>query len=453
MRHIASVDVGTTNIKINLFDSKLSVIDTVIIKHQRNRIEGQVFEMDFEEIWQNFLIGLRTLIQNNHCQSVEIILTTAMHSVQLMDEDYNLQGGLITWADRRGATALESMPVAQRKQQYYRTGTPIHSMNPYIKLLNVYTRGAKIGSLKDIMFYRLTGEWAIDVSNASSSGLFNIERLDWDEASLNQLAVEPHHLPKIKPIDYSLPVIDHWLNIDASVIIGTSDGISSNYVFNNLDKIAVLSIGTSHAVRVVYNQPMFNDKYQNFSYVIDASHHLVGLPSNNGADVLAWIVDIFNSSYEELNDLASHRPMTQSIFLPFLNGERAPIWQDEATATLFQLSRTSTRASIIYSMILGMLFNIKHNVLHLKDLVDFEAIGLVGGVTNLSNFPQLIADVLGYKLYLPKLKNAETLGSINVSKHNISVTDYVIIEPNDTHNKQLNELFKQYQAVSLGKES
>lgn len=450
MEHIASVDIGTTNIKINLFNQSLSVTDTVVIKHQNNRIQDQIFEMDFEEVWHNVSVGLNRLIQRNQCQSLEIILTTAMHSVQLMDDEYNLQGNVLTWADRRGVAALENMSSDQREKQYYRTGTPLHSMNPYVKLLNVYTKGSKIGSLKDLLFYRLTGEWAIDVNNASGSGLFNIEKFVWDEESLSQLGIEQQHLPMIKSINYSLPVTDNLLDIEARVIIGTSDGISSNYVFNNLSKLAVLSIGTSHAVRVVHNQPILNYDYQNFSYVIDDVHHLIGLPSNNGADVLSWIIKFFNTSYEELNEIVINRPETPSIFLPFLNGERAPLWQDDATASLYHLSRTSTRESIIYAMILGMLFNIKQNVVHLSELVKFEAIGLVGGITNLNDFPQLIADVLNYPLYVPKMKNAETLGSINVCKNIIARQDYTVIKPDEAKSKEFTRLYDNYQ-VALDK--
>ena len=404
--------------------------------------DDTVFEMDFEEIWENVLDGIKHLIIVNEVEQLEIILTTAMHSVQLINEDGTLSGAVLTWADTRGAEIIKKQSDETLTIQYNRTGTPIHSMNPYFKLLSVYEKGKRVGSLKDLLFYRLTGEWVLDVSNAASSGLLNLESLTWDDLSLSEIGLEVNLLPRIEPVDYTVRAFPTLFDAKVSVTIGTSDGISSNYVFNDLEDIAVLSIGTSHAVRVINKEPQLNYQYQNFAYNIKEGQYLIGLPSNNGADVLSWTNKVFNSSFEELNLVAAKRPHTESIFVPYLNGERAPIWNEAATGNLFDITRVSSRESVLYSIILGMIFNIKHNVSVLEELTDFKAIGLVGGVTELDAFPQLISDILGYKLYIPVMKNAETLGSIAVVKDIELPREYRIVEPR--FGQSYDALFKKY---------
>ena len=404
--------------------------------------DDTIFEMDFEEIWDNVLDGIKHLIIVNEVEQLEIILTTAMHSVQLINEDGTLSGAVLTWADTRGAEIIEQQSEEALTIQYNRTGTPIHSMNPYFKLMSVYEKGKRIGSLKDLLFYRLTGEWVIDISNASSSGLLNLESLTWDAISLADIGLETSELPRIEAVDYNAKAMDTLFKAEVSVTIGTSDGISSNYVFSDLDDVAVLSIGTSHAVRVINKQPQLNNLYQNFAYHIKKDQYLIGLPSNNGADVLSWTNKIFNSSFDELNRIAAQRPQTESVFVPYLNGERAPIWDEGATGNLFALTRVSSRESVLFSIILGMIFNIKHNVSALEEIADFSEIGLVGGVTELDAFPQLIADILGYKLYIPTMKNAETLGSIAVVKDVDLPTEYRVIEPISQQN--FDEVYKKY---------
>ena len=440
--YIASVDIGTTNIKINLFNSDYQVVDMVKYPHLNINQDDTIFEMDFEEIWDNVLDGIKHLIIVNEVEQLEIILTTAMHSVQLINEDGTLSGGVLTWADTRGAEIIEQQSEEALTIQYNRTGTPIHSMNPYFKLMSVYEKGKRIGSLKDLLFYRLTGEWVIDISNASSSGLLNLESLTWDAISLADIGLETSELPRIEAVDYNAKAMDTLFKAEVSVTIGTSDGISSNYVFSDLDDVAVLSIGTSHAVRVINKQPQLNNLYQNFAYHIKKDQYLIGLPSNNGADVLSWTNKIFNSSFDELNRIAAQRPQTESVFVPYLNGERAPIWDEGATGNLFALTRVSSRESVLFSIILGMIFNIKHNVSALEEIADFSEIGLVGGVTELDAFPQLIADILGYKLYIPTMKNAETLGSIAVVKDVDLPTEYRVIEPISQQN--FDEVYKKY---------
>lgn len=447
--YIASIDIGTTNIKINLFDEKYQVIDVVKTSHVKIHKTDDRFEMDVEEIWENIKAGLHLLIERHLLSQLEVVLTTAMHSVQLMNADFTLKGGLIAWADKRGAAEIERFNEAELTAQYYRTGTPIHSMNPYFKLLALRKKqGDKqlVGSLKDVIFHRLTGEWAIDISNASSSGMFNLKKMTWDEQSLEHIGLTLQQLPQIKGTSYigkTQPDLFGW---EIPVYIGTSDGVSSNYVFKDLAQTAVLSVGTSHAVRVISPKVQLNKSCQNFAYAIDEKSYLIGLPSNNGADVLLWANRIFNSTFEELNQIALERPQTESVFIPYLNGERAPIWNEFATSSLSDLTRVSTRESVLFSIILGMIFNIKHNVQELAQMVEFDGIGLVGGVTALDAFPQLIADILGYKLYIPTMQNAETLGSIRVVKNESFPSDYQVIHPAD--DARYEKLFEKYlQAV------
>lgn len=449
--YIASIDVGTTNIKINLFDSDYQVIDVVKTSHLKIHHTDERFEMDLEEIWGNIVTGLKGLIQEHSLNKLEVVLTTAMHSVQLMNPDYSLKGGLIVWADKRGATAIERLDEQELAAQYYRTGTPIHSMNPYFKLLALKKEieaNQLIGSLKDIIFYRLTGEWAIDISNASSSGLLNLENMNWDAQSLNKVGISNKQLPQIKATSYIRNASVALFNLEMTVYIGTSDGVSSNYVFKDLAQTAVLSVGTSHAVRVISSNIQLNKTCQNFAYAIDETSYLIGLPSNNGADVLLWANKIFNSTFEELNQIVKKRPLTQSVFIPYLNGERAPIWNEFATSSLSDLTRVSTRESVLFAIVLGMIFNIKHNVRELSQMVEFDRIGLVGGVTELDAFPQLIADILGYKLFIPNMQNAETLGSIRVVKTDKFQSEYQVIQP--AENAHYDSLFEKYlQAVEV----
>lgn len=439
-----SIDVGTTNTKINLFNHNYQLIDTFKAGYQKINNQNDLHEMDFEEIWQIVKDGLRFLINQYEIEELEIILTTAMHSVQLLDQDFNLFGQTITWADRRGCELLPQLSKSEKERVYQRTGTPIHSMNPYVKLLSIHKSNMKIASIKDLLFYRLTGEWSIDLSNASSSGLLNLARLDWDQEILTQLGLSVEDLPKIRPVNYAVMTFHQSLQIPIKVVIGTSDGVSSNYIFNDLDHHAVLSIGTSHAVRVVADSPSTDTSLNNFSYAIDANHYLIGLASNNGADILAWACDIFKTDFNELNEMCINRPVDQVVFIPYINGERAPIWQDSATASLLNLTRNASRESILYAIILGMLFNIKVNVTHLGELVAFDKIGLVGGITQMTGLTQLIADVLNKDLYISQIENAETVGAIHLVHDMLPKGKYTVFQPNVAATKSLEALFAQY---------
>lgn len=444
--------------KMTLFDQQYQLIESQKFAHKHHLITDIIFELNLEEIWGNLIFGLEKWLADYKLTKVELILTTAMHSIQLLNQNMQLVGSLITWADNRGTNAIGKTPQIERENQYYQTGTPIHPMNPYFKLLELFDdslnddtrdkldKGLLVGSLKDVLYYRLTGDWVVDIGNASSSGLLDLKNLTWDSKSLHDIGLSIKQLPSIKPLTYSRQVNMPLLsNLEMTVILGTSDGVSSNFVFNDLPHTAVLSIGTSHAIRIIHHDVQLDYHTHNFCYAIDENQYLVGIPSNNGANIFSWANRIFNSTFDELNEIMKIRPAVSATFLPYLNGERGPIWDDRACASFTNLSRNDDRKSILFSLILGMIFNIKENVNALSDLVAFDSIGLVGGVTQLESFPQLLSDVLGIKLYLPKIENAETVGSIRATRQLSIVNDYRIVTPNMIVFHQFNEAYVNYQ--------
>ncbi|WP_161522340.1 FGGY family carbohydrate kinase [Caldibacillus thermoamylovorans] len=450
-RHFISIDVGTTNLKISVFSSEYVFLDKHHYSYTNIVVDECRYELDFAEIWQAIRDGIEELIVRNRIVQADIILTTAMHSVQLLEEDFRLTGPLLVWSDKRGAEFVQQSSMRSLERRYRISGTPNHSMNPFYKLKSLQNDldGKRIGSLKDVIFYQLTGKWATDRASAASSGLYDLSSHRWSEALLAELNVDSRQLPEIKKPDFCLNVREHLFPIlkEGKVYIGTTDGVSSNYAFSTLERTAVLSIGTSHAVRVVTDKPCLNFETQNFCYEITDGKYLVGYPSNNGGNVLAWILEAFQMDWDELNVLLKVQPATTGVFLPFINGERAPVWNDSLKAQLVHLDRRVNRKSLIYTMVCGVIFNIKHNVDNLSQLFPFERIGLVGGVTKSKEMCQLIADILGYEVFVPKTPQAETLGSLALVKGIKGETDFTTYTPKQSFTKEYEQylqVFQQY---------
>lgn len=443
-----SIDIGTTNLKMSLFDEDYKQIDAIHYSYQDLVIDTIKYELNLKEILDAVKDGLNLLINKYQITDLEIFLTTAMHSIQLLNSDMSLIGHTITWADRRGADLVLERSEIERNLQYTTTGTPNHSMNPFYKLLALKEQlpAHKIGSIKDILFYYLTGQWFIDVASASSSGLYSLKEFTWDNILLTELNITMNQLPEIELPTYAADLCLDLSDLlqQAKVYLGTSDGVSSNYAFANLTNAAVLSLGTSHAVRVVTEQAKTDEKTQNFCYQIDANHFLIGYPSNNGANVLRWISEIFNISLEAINEIIEARPAIEGIFFPFINGERSPIWDDYITASFSNIQRESNRESVIYTMVCGMVFNIRQNIELLHRKHAFNRIGIVGGAIKQRALIQLIADALNMQVDVPTTLQAETLGTINLVKNIQIETNYEQNQPNIKQITILDKYFREY---------
>lgn len=432
-KHFISIDVGTTNLKISLFSPEYEFVDKFHYSYQNVSVDAVRYELDFAEIWLAIRNGIEALIDRNGISCAEIILTTAMHSIQLLDEDFQLSGPLLVWSDKRGADIVEQSSISELERKYLITGTPNHSMNPFYKLKSLQNELTDkfIGSLKDLIFYHLTGKWTIDVASAASTGLYDLSHHSWSKELLFELNVSEKQLPEIERPDFSVEIRENLFPTlkEGKVYIGTTDGVSSNYAFNAVDRIAVLSIGTSHAVRVVTDSACLNFATQNFCYEITDGKYLVGYPSNNGGNVISWILDTFQMSWDELNSILKERPTTKGVFLPFINGERAPVWDDQINAHLAHFDRSVNREALVFTMVSGVIFNIKHNVENLYELFPFEKIGLVGGITRSREMCQFIADVLGFEVLVPETPQAETLGSIALVKGTKGETQFSTYTP------------------------
>ena len=140
-----------------------------------------------------------------------IALSTVMHSFAGLDEEHEPLMDMQTWADSRSADIVRELRKDKNLCQrfYDRTGCPIHACYPLAKVLwlrrnhaEMFARMHYVGSLKDYLFQKITGEWVIDHSTASSSGMYNEQIMDWDEEILSFAGLSRAMMPKTVSTTY-----------------------------------------------------------------------------------------------------------------------------------------------------------------------------------------------------------------------------------------------------------
>ncbi|MBD3948578.1 hypothetical protein I4Q36_08635 [Tuanshanicoccus lijuaniae] len=444
--HTISIDVGTTNLKLSRFNQQLQFEKEWIHRYSKIQSDESRYELNWNELRDALLKGIRKLMPET---PYRIVLTTAMHSILLRDDKHQDVTEIITWADKRGHKELLQFDNAFKEKLYLETGTPIHSMNPFYKLSygakqSYWDSVTKVYSIKDLIFELLTGEWWIDVSNASSYGIYDNKKGQWSERALNSLRLKIEQLPKVKACDSSAPIL-YNLNLGQGIVVlGTSDGVSSNYAYRSLSNYAVLSFGTSHAVRILTNKNVVSLKSMNFSYKIDETNYLVGFPSNNAGNVLDWICKVYQTNFEELEQIALTGYPLKLVFLPFLNGERAPLWTEGEVSRLIGLERFHTRENILFAMLCGLFYNVRNNVENLQALHHFNGIALTGGLIQSRNLVQLMTNILGMPVLIASENSAECLGTILLVDDLNFPIDYEIVEPDFECHRKFDENYQNY---------
>nr|WP_295933478.1 gluconokinase [uncultured Dyadobacter sp.] len=430
MPYIIGCDIGTTNVKSVAFDTVSgAILASNSESYEMQHPQPDWSEQDPEEIFQAACKTLKKVVSlaKGHGELAGISFSAAMHGVLALDKDGKELTRLIIWADNRSADVATRLRGSQvGKKIYYNNGTPIHAMTPVCKLLwmkknepEIYRKARKFVGVKEYIIYRLTGEFLVDYSIASATGMFNIREMQWDAYTLKKLglkaeklptAVSPYHIVKI-PAGNPAELAE-----GTSLVMGASDGCLANLGSGAIKTGSMaVTIGTSAAVRICSDKPFSDPLMQTFCYVLDEKTYIVGGPSNNGAVIFEWLMNTFFSKEEYdavFREAAAIRPGAEGLlFYPYLLGERAPLWSSSVRGGFSGLDIMHTRAHFARAVMEGILLNLYGvgKILMEKQLID--TIYANGGFARSEIWVQMLSDVFGKRVRLNETVETGAVGA------------------------------------------
>ncbi len=442
------VDIGTTSTKVVVFAAKGRQRGKVLGDHAveyplETPVPGAA-EQDPERIYQAVVVAIHGAVMAAKVAGKEvacIAFSAAMHSVIAVDAYDQPLTPSYTWADNRAA------PWAVRVNRdhdglaiYRRTGTPIHPMSPLVKLLwlrhehpLVWKRASRFIGIKEFVLRRLCGEYVVDHSIASATGLFNLAALDWDAGALALAGLDPSRLSALVPTTHRLKFVDaaqaHALGlvVDTPVVVGANDGVLSNLGVGAIERGAVaLTIGTSGAMRTVVDLPQTDPEGRTFCYALTEKHWVVGGPVNNGGIVLRWVRDEFAAAetetakrlgidpYDVLTHIAQRVPPGAAglLFHPYLAGERAPLWNADLRGSFFGLAMHHRKEHMIRAVLEGVVMNL-HTILPAVEALigRTHVIKATGGFARSPMWRQMLADVFDRHVIVPESIESSCFGA------------------------------------------
>lgn len=451
-----TIDVGTTAIKLFLYQG------AQLIHRQEHRIktyteaDGKVYQKP-EELLETLHTSLLALNEETKRTIDFIALSTAMHSLlPVFDHGY---GDILIWSDQQAASTVNTFrKTAFSSLVYEKTGTPIHYMSPFSKLLWIkethpFPLPVKqwIG-LKELIADYFTGEYILDYSTASATGLFNSSTLDWDDEILAFLAVNRTQLAQLVDTDTVLPIEEHrkqalGLNSHTQLLIGASDGcLAALAGYLNTGLHTSVTLGTSGAVRKLSTKRELDPNGKTFCYYLAENLWVCGGPTNNGGAVLEWVSNLFfddsTTLFDQLgNVLSSTSPGANGLqFLPFINGERAPMWNPFVKGSYQGITMTHRRSEFIRATVEGMILNLKM-IMETVEISD-EEVSINGGVFRHTELTQLTANILG-KDCLLSAHNEPGFGLLGLQETDLKTSS----NPSFKLIKKDNEQVQLYQSV------
>ena len=443
--YILGIDIGTGSIKAVAIDPQGNVISALQSFYETIQPQPGYSEQDPEIIFSHFIQIINQSVNKIGTAPSGISLSSAMHSLVLTDKKGKALSNLILWSDSRSSDIAERIKKSKdAKKIYERTGTPVYSMSPLCKIIwmrehmpELFEKADKFISIKEYVWYQLFNEFQIDQSLASGTGLFDIKKRSWYKKSLELAGISKDQLSEPVPTSYIRSGLTETilarLRVDSSIpfCIGASDGCLANLGSHALRKgTAAITIGTSGAVRICSDKPIRNFSIMNFNYILDEKHFISGGPVNNGGNILQWIKEKFLegeiADHEKIFTMAKTVPPGSDglVFLPYLNGERAPVWTDKTCGVYFGISSIHKKSHFIRAALEGVCFALKNILTVLeKDSGEVDHINLSGGFIQSAFWVQILADITGKKLSLVQNEDASATGAAYMGMKAMGIID------------------------------
>lgn len=455
--YVIGVDLGTGSAKAIAIDGDGAIIDTAQMAYPTLQPKSEFQEQDPELIWHAFTKCIRAITSRMGDEPVAIALSSAMHSVIPVGQKGEALMNMMIWADNRSAgIARRIHGLAIGKSIYEECGTPIHAMTPLCKIVwlrehaqDIYSRTAKFISIKEYIWFRLFSKFEVDYSIASATGMMNISGLAWHNDSLITAGIRKDQLSDLVNTNHQRQCTSNALTTLMGIsertvfVIGASDGCLANVgSFATEEGEMALTIGTSGAVRITRKRPMLNFKAMTFNYRLDESTYVCGGPINNGGVALKWYAEkllgkklVTAKDYTVLLEaLKKTMPGADGlIFLPYILGERAPIWNSDACGIFFGVRAHHEEMHFTRAVVEGIstsLYDITYNMIEAG--LDIGQINVSGGFVHSEDWLQLLADMFGRKVCLINTADASAIGAAYLSmKHLGMISDYQQLMPRE----------------------
>lgn len=433
----AGLDIGTTHTKLIICDSKVNVL----FQAKQGYTRGFGDTLDCIEIRDAVTALLGKATASGVCtgQHLVISLSTAMHSLVLLDENAAPITPLYTWADTRSQPMVKEWENDHLVQQlFFETGTPFHPMSPFCKLAwmkksspELLDLAFKAVGIKEYLWFLITGLWQVDYSIASASGLFSQQTMQWHQDALKLAGLRTGQLAEPVPVTHAFNSSQSGLAASCGLptgtswVIGSSDGVLAQVGSGALKRgVATLTIGTSGAIRVLIPAFKTDPGKELFTYHLDNEHSVSGAAINNGGIVLQW----WQQQVMELSDdlptalgkftgsAASVKPGSEGLVcLPWFGGERAPVWDAAATGIFAGVRNTHQQAHFKRAIVEGICFSFRQLLEKLeKTFGPIHQIYAGGGFTGSKWWIQLMADILERPLLVRDDADSSALGAVAV---------------------------------------
>jgi gluconokinase len=353
-----------------------------------------------------------------------------------VDRDGAAVTPLYNWSDTRSAADARSL--GQRlgvDWVHERCGVVPHTSYYPAKILwlrrtdpALASKVARWVSIGEYLDWKIFGRMVCGVSMASGTGLFNPNRVDWEDEMLAAVGVDRAQLSPLAEEgdrgaeglnEMKREFAERWPALrSAKWLPAVGDGAASNIGSGCFTQgLIAINVGTSGAMRVCWPSDRVKIPKGLWLYRANRRYALIGGALSNAGDVYAWIKRTLRLPEDDErieSQLAALKPDDQGLtVLPFFSGERSTGWHGEARAAFAGINLSTEPIEILRASLEAVCYRFAAIYERLKAELpgDSKIIASGGGILNSRVWTQMMADVIGVPVVASAVPEASSRGA------------------------------------------
>ncbi|HEK1814745.1 xylulokinase [Proteus mirabilis] len=410
------LDLGTSSVKAIIMNEQGDVVASHSIPLTLSRPHPQWSEQDPQAWWQATDEAIKQLSRTQPMEQIQAIgLSGQMHGAVLLDAQQNILRPAILWND--GRSVKQCLRLAKQYPQFKEiTGNLVMPGFTAPKLqwvaeneAEIFCQIAHVLLPKDFLRWKMSGNFASDMSDAAGTLWLDMQKRDWSDELLAATGLSRCQMPTLfegnQITGYLLPEIaKKWQMKQVPIIAGGGDNAAGAIGVGVYQPgQGMLSLGTSGVYFVVSEKFLQNsdNAVHSFCHALPQTWHLMSVILS-AASCLDWVCQLTGISDvgAMFKEIEQHAHSDSSLlFLPYLSGERTPYNNADAKGVFWGLTHQHQRADLCRAVLEGVSFALRQGI-EVADKAGQHAdnITLIGGGARSEYWRQLLADITGKTL-------------------------------------------------------
>lgn len=411
-QYVIGMDIGTTCTKVIVIDENGKIAGQGSKGYELLSV-GAGVEQRAEDWISAAKDAICQAVSHIDCSCIKgVSCSTQGGSTVAVREDGSFIGNSWTWMDRRSIRQAREIEELIGNEYIYRsTGSRISPALDAAKLRNMksdplFQDATHFLTTLEVINYWLTGNPAIDPSNAAMRQLMNIDSLDWDDNILQAAGICRNELPSIHPAGSLIGTVAESASAVTGLPVGTPvfNGAHDQYCAS-IGAGAIqagdmlLSAGTTWVLMGITEKPMYTD-----SFIVPGRHPIDGLYGaiaslvGSGASMQWYHNNLMSSDFDIMNEVVPERKESTRglFFFPYLNGAPYPIHNHKAKGVFAGLTLEHDQFDLARAIMEGVAFGVRRAVEDFKSNgAEISSITMMGGASKSPVWMQMIASIAG----------------------------------------------------------